>query len=386
MTGLINWQNPINQNHHLAKGLQAWWLVTPHGQGGATLRDLQGRHHGTLTNMDPATDWVGPIGDCGYGAIEFNGVDEVLRKSGWTPPANLTIAATVRTTVSQTNNYFFGQYRSGAGHYLSLAQRTGNKALLVCNNDGVSFRSATGGPALNDGKPHRILGTVSASGNLELYVDGASVGSETGWTPTSDFDRLTAGALDRLSSPVVEWVGKLDSATAWNRVLSASEVRADFQEWKTGYPNLLNRSRIIVPATGGAITLNPAPITINASVVAPAISKRVNPSPIPAYVTPVTPVITKRANCPTIGITATVVTPTITKRISPQPLTAEIQIVSPSLQKHLAASPIAMELAIATPTVSGGASPTPSAVRTLPERHTTLTLPHRPTTLTLGDR
>ena len=57
MGNRINWQSPVNYNDGLTKGLVAWWLVAPHWQGGVTFRDLCNRNHGTLTDMDPSSDW-----------------------------------------------------------------------------------------------------------------------------------------------------------------------------------------------------------------------------------------------------------------------------------------------------------------------------------------
>lgn len=69
----------------LWRGLVGAW-VPALGQTGLQLRDVSGRgNHGTLTNIDPATDWV--VTERGY-ALDFDGSDdEVL------VPANLTSSA-----------------------------------------------------------------------------------------------------------------------------------------------------------------------------------------------------------------------------------------------------------------------------------------------------
>jgi hypothetical protein len=56
---------------HLWQGLAGAWVPSL-GVTGETLRDVSGRkHHGTLTNMDPATDWQAS----GGWSLEFAGTD-----------------------------------------------------------------------------------------------------------------------------------------------------------------------------------------------------------------------------------------------------------------------------------------------------------------------
>ena len=59
----------------LWKGLVGLWAPML-GPTGVTLGDWSGRRkHGTLTNMDPATDWVpGPMGR----ALDFDGSDDYV--------------------------------------------------------------------------------------------------------------------------------------------------------------------------------------------------------------------------------------------------------------------------------------------------------------------
>lgn len=54
------------------------------GNGTTTLTDLVGSNHGTLTNMDAATDWVADTGAGGVRALDFDGVNDHVVFS---PPA-----------------------------------------------------------------------------------------------------------------------------------------------------------------------------------------------------------------------------------------------------------------------------------------------------------
>ena len=48
------------------------------GNGTTTLTDLVGSSNGTLTNMDPATDWVSDTDAGGIRALDFDGSDDFV--------------------------------------------------------------------------------------------------------------------------------------------------------------------------------------------------------------------------------------------------------------------------------------------------------------------
>ncbi len=69
------WLPGIRRSHRLARGLLGLWLFSD-GHGG-TVYDVANPHdianHGTLTSMDPPTDWVtSPMGD----VLDFDGGDD----------------------------------------------------------------------------------------------------------------------------------------------------------------------------------------------------------------------------------------------------------------------------------------------------------------------
>ena len=75
---LVEPSNAINWNHAATHGLVAWWKVLPQFWGGNTFRDLLNRNHGTLTNMDAASDWTGKHGLGGYGSIDLSGSNNYI--------------------------------------------------------------------------------------------------------------------------------------------------------------------------------------------------------------------------------------------------------------------------------------------------------------------
>lgn len=79
-------------------GLVGAWCPSVQNPSGNTLYDLSGRNnHGTLTNMDPATDWVR---DGGRGALDFDINDDAISIPFRTPAMNaisISFWANIRT-------------------------------------------------------------------------------------------------------------------------------------------------------------------------------------------------------------------------------------------------------------------------------------------------
>ena len=93
------------------------------GTGSATAADSSGNNNtGTLTNMDPNTDWVtGRVG----GALDFDGTNDFVQISGLMgSPAAITLAGWVNFTAKDTN----GAHLLSIGDMvtLDLADGTGN--------------------------------------------------------------------------------------------------------------------------------------------------------------------------------------------------------------------------------------------------------------------
>ena len=83
----------------LWQGLVGAWSPCLSPRGGTVLRDLSGRgNHGTLTNMDPATDWVTSGGKT---ALDYDGSDRIVL--GAVNAATWTWISWVNTTSYNTS-------------------------------------------------------------------------------------------------------------------------------------------------------------------------------------------------------------------------------------------------------------------------------------------
>jgi len=223
MLGNIDYRNLVDYSHPhlrdcelLLKALPTlrsnyFYDLSPHGR------------HGTLTNMDPATDWV--ISQRGM-VLDLNGSNQgVELPMAFSASADFTINVWCRLRAGQG---------AGAGQtydfFLAFADTlsSGDFGLLYFN-DGTTLKwLTTSGTAcdytiaLDDDTWHMIT-AVERGSTAELYVDGALVASDA----TAAHATYTRFGLSTINDAVLQraWDGQIDDARVYSRVLTAEEIR-----------------------------------------------------------------------------------------------------------------------------------------------------------------
>lgn len=194
----------------------AAWIPTRDtvGNGTTTLTDLVGTNNGTLTNMDPATDWVSDTDAGGTRALDFDGSDRVflgnISASVWSFSA--------WTRVSAFNTAFrriFGQN----GFQIDIAFSA--SGVFACF-DGTAWRTFGTAVTLNQWLHHVI--TYDGS-SLRAYRNGSQIGSTTtGGRSLSGVSRFG----DYVGGPVLgdgnQFIGRLDDMRIWNQAINATDV------------------------------------------------------------------------------------------------------------------------------------------------------------------
>lgn len=130
----------IDPTHPLSRGLVGCWLFNE--GAGSRLTDISGYgNHGALTNMDPASDWVGsPRG----GALDFDGSNDAIivpNKPIFNDNDKMSLLVSFRSNVNTTNAGIVGIWSVGAGRKftLYLGQDSANNKIsfLLCQSDGT---------------------------------------------------------------------------------------------------------------------------------------------------------------------------------------------------------------------------------------------------------
>ena len=126
---------------HLWNGLAANWNFLQ--GGGSTLYDIAGSNHGTLTNMDPATDWV--MTEKGW-ALDFDGsndgvlIDEI---AGNISQGTVVALTSVKATVGGNIKGLLGQAGASLQNEWNLNPSLGRHDMLF--DDGNFARIDWGG-------------------------------------------------------------------------------------------------------------------------------------------------------------------------------------------------------------------------------------------------
>lgn len=230
----INYGQPVNWAHPLNRGLLAWWLVLPQWRGGKRFRDLCNRYHGTLTDMDPSTDWVSSRGrPGGFGALQTDNsmqfvdvgdvdvlefTDEIFTWSAWF------------NQVAGDDGYLMSKNEgsSGWGWYFN------NGSITVYLNGSADLTVSS---VYTTAVWNHAIATCDGT-TITMYINGKSVGSGP-----RDFDLQTnTGALHIGAALLaLPFNGLIDGVRLSNRHYTASYAASLYLEELQGYPNLLNR-------------------------------------------------------------------------------------------------------------------------------------------------
>ena len=215
--------------------------------GGKKLYDVAGHDlDGTLTNMDPATDWVAT--EMGW-TLEFDGVDQYI--------ALPTIGITTEFTFSA----WIYHATTGMETVFGMGYDAAEGVLFVVNDWNIQFR--VGSSESN----YRVVVTVPSLQNrwahvcarwkkgafTNLVVDGIYSGNaltayDSAFAPS---DRYRIGDTDDRDYP---WEGKLTDLALWSRTLLLSESQHLYTApWDMLTPRPLTLPAAAVPSSSSLL-------------------------------------------------------------------------------------------------------------------------------------
>lgn len=246
----IDWTNPVTDDP-LNEGLIARYLADMSQWGSVTWRDLMDRHHGTLTLMEPATDWGTPQGrPGGLGALDFDGSDEYVDTNHTFAEVSdadrLTISAWVNNGLTATETIVGGRAVSANdGFNFRLRGGIGGDPLELIIYGGFVQISGASGMAANTW--HHVSATYDQV-NVVFYVDGQQISSHAQTDAIDLAGTVYLGALNNQGTSVGFFNGPLDDICIYDRALPAAEVERLYEDSRLGSPLTVNRSAWLVPA------------------------------------------------------------------------------------------------------------------------------------------
>jgi hypothetical protein len=218
---------PAVDTSKLKQGLVGAWIPSL-GPTGLRLEDRSPyKNHGTLTNMDPNTDWVT---SGGYGALDFDGVDDYVAASNAGPIG--TNIATSRCA------WVFQRTRTNNVHATIIQQQKGTNEgflLMLANLGGITFLftdevndsnnitiSGSEIPILNSW--NHLLFQVTPSRQWSYFLNGNLI--KTGSFAADIVLENKTINIGRRTTPAGYFDGRIDDIRIYNRALTAQEVRA----------------------------------------------------------------------------------------------------------------------------------------------------------------
>jgi hypothetical protein len=144
------------------------------------------------------------------------------------PSYPFTLGSWVNTTSSigtRETFVYFGNQTQGA-EYAQTSKDPNNTATPnggVAAARNTTFFGAAGGPALNDGQWHHVVGVYNSATSRTLFVDGLSVATNTSSVLLPTLTRFSAGALMRPAA-TDSYTGLLDDVAVWDESLSPVRI------------------------------------------------------------------------------------------------------------------------------------------------------------------
>ena len=213
----------INRYASLRQGLVGCWVPSL-GASGYRLIDRSGNNnHGTLTNMDPGTDWV-PSG--GKLALDFDGSNDYVSIASIAPALGFSFSAWFKAgaTTKARHSIFTNADDSGPDIYLHLENVTGSVYQMNFYN-GTAYLGPSSTFTL-DFNFHHYCWTTDQQGGASYWADGVYLGkASSSWTPINRNKQASLGAIPVLIGSAFTAWGTLDDCRRYNRTLTHSEIR-----------------------------------------------------------------------------------------------------------------------------------------------------------------
>ena len=224
------------------------------GATGFRLVDRVCSNHGTLTNMDPASDWVASGGKL---ALDFDGSDDFVNTGNWSNSlTRISVSAWVRPT-SGTRQDFVSKWGSINYQYVLLQGVTASRfQFYISTTSSNAIGSGDSTTVISAGVWYHVVGTYDGS-TVRLFINGLLESS------TSHSGNLSASTQNNLigKSGDALFAGQLDDVTIFNTALTANEVREIYRlgrgygvfpepDFDEGFGAAFNRRRRVLLTAG----------------------------------------------------------------------------------------------------------------------------------------
>lgn len=212
----------IDYSSHLARDVGFAYAFSE-GYGSSLKNLVNGFSAGTLTNMDPATDWVGS--SYGY-SLDFDGtLDFIQAPSSLITDTPFTVFVLAKSDVTSGIKYLIANGGETSKSGFAIYQNSLTVELYVKSDSNNTQGNISAASKINNNW-QTFAGTFDGTTDtnaIKLYVDGVQVAQGTaGSGAVSAANNLRVCAPSGSSS--FTWDGQVSLAIGFNRVLSQNEI------------------------------------------------------------------------------------------------------------------------------------------------------------------
>ena len=207
----------------LRQGLVGAWCPSL-GATGYRLLDRSGYgNHGTLTNMDAGTDWVGgPRGT----TLDFDGSnDSVIMDYIFPTLTKLTVSAWVRMSAGQAKLNGIIASSNGTSEpswtFFVLGSFGNRPAFKVSGN----WTNIGSGRSIVNEKWHHLAVTFSNSQPCTIWIDGEPETFSFSQTIAAASNKLTIGDQTIPAASITAFSGRIDDVRVYDKVFTPAEIR-----------------------------------------------------------------------------------------------------------------------------------------------------------------
>lgn len=222
---------------HLVNGLMAAWSPCLQSDRGTKLWDVSGRlNNGTLTNMDPPTDWVAYQH---LNALDFDGTDDTVNcgtiaDQNFTT-SNFSVSAWVKLDVAGSDYHGIVTRMTGGANGWGLNVNFNDSmqriAFLAFNGGGFAYVQANSVVAADT--LYHVVG-VQRSGTRYLFINGVQQTATSTTLPGSVSTTTRLGIFYSDGSSLL-WNGIIDDVLIYSRALTNNEIREMYELGRGGW-------------------------------------------------------------------------------------------------------------------------------------------------------
>jgi len=201
-----------------------WWPLTETDNYASGAADISGNGY-TGTKNGTITSEAAPVGT----VARLDGTaSHFVPGSILSDPTTCTVSGWVKTTVAQRGDIFSIGNTGLATPLvrLSINETTGaedNVSFNTRDNSSSEMKAISADVNVTDGIWHHVVGVMNSKSSIDVYFDGALVGTDTGSLGTITLNTSAIGCLKR-NTTAIFLDGDIANVRVWSRALSADEI------------------------------------------------------------------------------------------------------------------------------------------------------------------